>query len=109
MSGAELRMWCGLVAALVVAVGPPSPRASLSRSFCSYKLVSNPSESLSSSLPPALPPAGRSVEADGTALARAAAAGDVDVDRMAVLTRAAAAGETAAGLSCGPLQTRRSR
>ena len=127
MSGAELRVrrgWAAAPAFAVVAVGPTST-SSLSRSFCSYDVVSMPRESASSSLPPALPQremaSRRLAEVGGVraagveALTRAAATGDVDRTAMpvraavleevgtAVLARAAAACETAAGLCCGPL------
>ena len=122
MSGAELRCWrSGPTSALgAVAVGPTST-SSLSRSFCSYDVVSMPSEPASSSRPPARPQrlaevAG--VRAAGVEALTRAATGDVDRTAMlaragvleeegsAVLERAAAAaGETTAGLCSGPLLT----
>ena len=120
MSGAELRCWrSGPTSALgVVAVGPTST-SSLSRSFCSYDVVSMPSEPASSSRPPARPQrlaevAG--VRAAGVEALTRAATGDVDRTAMlpragvleeegSALERAAAAGETTAGLCSGPLLT----
>ena len=120
ISGAELRCWrSGPTSALgVVAVGPTST-SSLSRSFCSYDVVSMPSEPASSSRPPARPQrlaevAG--VRAAGVEALTRAATGDVDRTAMlpragvleeegSALERAAAAGETTAGLCSGPLLT----
>ena len=123
ISGAELRVrrgWAAAPALAVVAVGPTST-SSLSRSFCSYDVVSMPSESASSSRPPALPQ--RLAEVGGVraagveVLTRAAATGDADrtamparaavleEDGTAVLARTAPAAETAAGLCSGPLLT----